>query len=226
MINKLKSKKAFTIIEVVLVLGIAGLILLAVFIAVPALQRNKRNQIRRDDMARIMNAIVNYQGSHSGKVPIYYDSTANPTSECGSVEASKNSKSCFKLNTIFVPKYLDSDIVFTEDPGNNPKQNGGWSYTFTCSDDSGCNDFRDPDGTIYIIKTEGRGFTGGGEAISTDFNHVVHLAAYSRCASAGVSKTDTSGKAINITNKTDDANDVSLTFSLEGNRSVFCIDNQ
>ena len=38
-----KNKKGFTIIEVVLVLAIAGLIFLMVFIALPALQRSQRN---------------------------------------------------------------------------------------------------------------------------------------------------------------------------------------
>lgn len=45
--------KGFTIIEVVLVLAIAGLIFLMVFIALPALQRSQRNTRRREDMARL-----------------------------------------------------------------------------------------------------------------------------------------------------------------------------
>jgi prepilin-type N-terminal cleavage/methylation domain-containing protein len=47
-------KKGFTIIEVVLVLAIAGLIFLAVFIALPALQRNQRNTQRLRDLALIV----------------------------------------------------------------------------------------------------------------------------------------------------------------------------
>ena len=38
-----KDKNGFTIIEVVLVLAIAGLIFLMVFIALPALQRSQRD---------------------------------------------------------------------------------------------------------------------------------------------------------------------------------------
>ena len=44
---------AFTIIEVVLVLAIAGLIFLMVFIALPALQRNQRDTQRKNDMSRL-----------------------------------------------------------------------------------------------------------------------------------------------------------------------------
>ena len=51
-----KNKKGFTIIEVVLVLAIAGLIFLMVFIALPALQRSQRNTQREDDIARFLTA--------------------------------------------------------------------------------------------------------------------------------------------------------------------------
>lgn len=55
MLSKLQSKKeeGFTIIEVLIVLAIAGLILLIVFLAVPALQRNSRNNSRNNDAARL-----------------------------------------------------------------------------------------------------------------------------------------------------------------------------
>ena len=48
MLSKLKkSNQGFTIIEVMIVLAIAGLILLIVFLAVPALQRNGRNTTKK-----------------------------------------------------------------------------------------------------------------------------------------------------------------------------------
>ena len=63
-----KNKKGFTIIEVVLVLAIAGLIFLMVFIALPALQRSQRNTRRRQDMSRILSAFTDYQ-SNVGHMP-------------------------------------------------------------------------------------------------------------------------------------------------------------
>ena len=63
-----KSKKGFTIIEVVLVLAIAGLIFLMVFIALPALQRSQRNTQRRDDYSMLVTAINNYMASNNGKL--------------------------------------------------------------------------------------------------------------------------------------------------------------
>ena len=73
--QNIKSKKGFTIIEVVLVLAIAGLIFLMVFIALPALQRSQRDTQRRNDMARVGTAINQFQTNNNGKLP-----TANDTS--------------------------------------------------------------------------------------------------------------------------------------------------
>ena len=64
-----KNKKGFTIIEVVLVLAIAGLIFLMVFIALPALQRSQRNTRRRQDMARILSAFTEFASNNNGSMP-------------------------------------------------------------------------------------------------------------------------------------------------------------
>lgn len=67
--RNINSKKGFTIIEVVLVLAIAGLIFLMVFIALPALQRSQRDTQRRDDMARFSSQLSSYQANNNGKTP-------------------------------------------------------------------------------------------------------------------------------------------------------------
>ena len=54
------SKKGFTIIEVVLVLAIAGLIFLMVFIAYPALRRSQADTQRREDMSRALSQLTSY----------------------------------------------------------------------------------------------------------------------------------------------------------------------
>lgn len=64
-----KNNKGFTIIEVVLVLAIAGLIFLVVFLALPALQRNQRDTQRRADLGRTLSAVQTYQGNNNGKAP-------------------------------------------------------------------------------------------------------------------------------------------------------------
>jgi prepilin-type N-terminal cleavage/methylation domain-containing protein len=59
------NKKGFTIIEVVLVLAIAGLI----FMTLPALQRSQRDTQRSNDIARVQTALNNYQANNRGAIP-------------------------------------------------------------------------------------------------------------------------------------------------------------
>ena len=63
------SKKGFTIIEVVLVLAIAGLIFLMVFLALPTLQRNQRDTQRRNDLDRVGAQVSSYMTNNQGRVP-------------------------------------------------------------------------------------------------------------------------------------------------------------
>ncbi|HUS25757.1 MAG TPA: type II secretion system protein [Nevskiaceae bacterium] len=72
MLSKLKQRKeekGFTIIEVLIVLAIAGLILLIVFLAVPALQRNSRNTSRKNDVARVGGAATEFLSNNGGTLP-------------------------------------------------------------------------------------------------------------------------------------------------------------
>src|SRR5579862_9569320 len=71
MIQKLRNRdEGFTIIEVLIVLAIAGLILLIVFLAVPALQRSSRNTQRKNDAAALGGAVANYISNNGGGVPV------------------------------------------------------------------------------------------------------------------------------------------------------------
>lgn len=63
------KEKGFTIIEVVLVLAIAGLIFLMVFIALPALQRSQRDTQRKQDLSRALTQVNNYQSNNRNSLP-------------------------------------------------------------------------------------------------------------------------------------------------------------
>lgn len=63
------GKKGFTIIEVALVLAIAGLIFMMVFVALPALQRSQRDSRRRDDIMVLIQTIKKYQSNNRGALP-------------------------------------------------------------------------------------------------------------------------------------------------------------
>lgn len=81
MLNRLKKNKSegFTIIEVMIVLAIAGLIILIVLLAVPALQRNSRNTAIKNDASAVTAAISEFGSNNEGKIP----TTAN-SSQSGS----------------------------------------------------------------------------------------------------------------------------------------------
>lgn len=70
MLQQLKNRKqqGFTIIEVLIVLAIAGLIMLVVFLAVPALQRNARNNTRTSEASRISAALTDCLANRNGTV--------------------------------------------------------------------------------------------------------------------------------------------------------------
>jgi prepilin-type N-terminal cleavage/methylation domain-containing protein len=64
-----KKEKGFTIIEVVLVLAIAGLIFMMVFIALPALQRGQRDTARKSEVSTLLAQITSYQSNNRGAAP-------------------------------------------------------------------------------------------------------------------------------------------------------------
>lgn len=68
-VQRTTKNKGFTIIEVVLVLAIAGLIFLMVFIALPALQRNQRDTARKNDASTIASAVTTYVSNNRGSFP-------------------------------------------------------------------------------------------------------------------------------------------------------------
>ncbi len=90
-----KTEKGFTIIEVALVLAIGALIFLVVFLAVPALQRNQRNDARKRDISNVVEAVTDYNSNNPGK--------ALPSGQQYDVKKTKNQMQNAKLN-----KYIDT----------------------------------------------------------------------------------------------------------------------
>lgn len=76
MLNKLKKdNKGFTIIEVMIVLAIAGLIILIVLLAIPALQRNGRNTQVKNDASAVSAGVAEYKSNNDGQPPNSITST-------------------------------------------------------------------------------------------------------------------------------------------------------
>jgi type IV pilus assembly protein PilA len=92
-----KRKQAgFTIIEVLIVLAIAGLIMLVVFLAVPALNRNSHNQQYKTEANNIMSAYQEQSNNNGGgALTASVSTTAN--SDAANVLTAANTKTITKL---------------------------------------------------------------------------------------------------------------------------------
>lgn len=66
---KRNTLKGFTVIEVALVLAIAGLIFLMMFVALPGLRASQRDTERREDVLELVSKIKKYQNNNRGSLP-------------------------------------------------------------------------------------------------------------------------------------------------------------
>ena len=67
--TRFSPEAAFTIIEVLIVLAVVGLIMLIVFLAVPAVQRNARDTERKHLVAEASTDFQEYVNDNQGKYP-------------------------------------------------------------------------------------------------------------------------------------------------------------
>ena len=200
--NTIKQKTGFTIIEVVLVLAIAGLIFLMVFVALPALQRSQRDTQRRNDMSRVDTSLVQYQTNHS--------TGANNLPEGPAFCLASRDFSLSNGNKIacdFIREYMNTGVANTE------------------------NTFMDPDGSLYniyfsenwattkkqLVTSHGparlkQGEASGAYTLDTTFDdHMIYVIPGGRCQGDEVVR--------------DSARHFAIMYRLEG-AGVYCIDDQ
>lgn len=67
--HDLKKDDGFTIVETLIVLAIAGLIILIVLLAVPALQRASRNTNMKNDASTVASQVSDFESNNSGALP-------------------------------------------------------------------------------------------------------------------------------------------------------------
>ena len=200
--ENIKTKQGFTIIEVVLVLAIAGLIFLMVFVALPALQRSQRDTARRNDLARVDTSTVQYQTNNQGtndgsNLPL--PSAVFPASESSSFPTNCDANTACK----FVRDYMNSGTA-----GTNK-----------------VNEFQDPDGTYYGMQivdfskgvptgTTDIKYNDATKAITyngAEMNHIVYMITGAKCE----------GEAVKSSSKRHFA----ILYRLEG-AGTYCIDDQ
>lgn len=222
--NNIKSKQGFTIIEVVLVLAIAGLIFLMVFVALPALQRSQRDTSRRNDMSRVDTSLVQYQTNHSNQsnnLPnvavsggkVYQSWTATTefnTTDCGSSDIpcifvrdymNTGSDTNNKINEFNDPDGKPYNMVITANWANLQGNLEGVQFNENSK-------FEPTTATDSANKTY-NGYTIGGNSPFSE--HVVYIVPGGRCIGDVVVKSEQRHFAI--------------LYRLEG-AGVYCIDDQ
>ena len=202
--NSQKTVAGFTIIEVVLVLAIAGLIFLMVFVALPALQRSQRDTQRRNDMSRVDTSLVQYQTNNSSAesdLPLgpslYIPSTTSDKIDDGASYAGSAAKE-------FIQRYMNSG---TDSTTNNFQDPDGVLYSMFITDSYA-------DGTLSDYSAEDAKMTtsGNGYTIDTEFNkHIIYVVPGGQC----------DGETVVSSTKRHFA----ILYRLEG-AGVYCIDDQ
>jgi len=98
----IKRSEGFTIIEVLIVLAIAGLILLIVFLAVPALQRNARNTQVKNGASAVLGAVNEFVDNNNGQLPtggsIAADGTITITGGSGTTTSTGKTQSGYSAS--------------------------------------------------------------------------------------------------------------------------------
>ena len=222
--QNINSKKGFTIIEVVLVLAIAGLIFLMVFVALPALQRSQRDTQRRNDMSRVDTSLVQYQTNHStdsNNLPSgphaylgtdYIDAT-NPPS--GSTNGECGTGATANLACVFVRDYMNSGSSENEKK-NEFQDPDGVPYSLYITENWALGDITTKPaessgitGTELVESSEVTGgYTLGGDAFAA---RTVYIVPGGKCSGSAVVKSEKRHFAV--------------LYRLEG-AGVYCIDDQ
>lgn len=148
-----EQTEGFTILEVVLVLAIAGMIFLMVFIALPQMRRSQRDTERRDDMMFFVEAVKKFQSNNRGVLP-------------GTLENSETVIDQEAFNRLTNEKYSWAAFYHQYlNPGTD--------------EDDG--DFRDPLGDFYTLNPETCATVGdsdrceGNEPGHGDLDHIIHI---------------------------------------------------
>ena len=199
--QKTSNRTGFTIIEVVLVLAIAGLIFLMVFVALPALQRSQRDTARRNDMARVSTSLVQYQTNHSSSAsslpegPGFY---VDGTNCGGSMVAGE-----------FIQGYMNSGTDPTVNTFEDPD---GALYSMFITNNLAKVDNLSTNSTCEDVNAVLTGDATNGYTIGSEFkDHIVYVIPGATCDGETAVKA---GK-----------NNYAVLYRLEG-AGVYCIDDQ
>lgn len=217
-----KSKQGFTIIEVVLVLAIAGLIFLMVFVALPALQRSQRDTQRRNDIARVSTSLTNYQTNHSYSTGLTnLPEVTEPVSWAGLPNFTGGNDCGDNVACQFVRDYMNSGVSQDDQKLNTFEDPSGNPYSLVISPNIGLK----AENMVTLNSPEA---TWGAAANAETLTYTNNIGTLSSGAAAFESYTIfmvpggmCNGDSVERSAK----NDYAVLYRLEG-AGVYCIDNQ
>jgi prepilin-type N-terminal cleavage/methylation domain-containing protein len=133
----LPTARGFTLIEIVLVLALAGLILLVVFLAVSGAQRSKRDYQRKQDLAQFTAAFDRFAENHHGQIP----TTQAEAQQVFDIYATNRKDPYTGQNYVFQYRDIGLGHEDVPDVGTVYYQRGHWCNT---GPDSGADNPTDP----------------------------------------------------------------------------------
>jgi hypothetical protein len=150
----------------------------------------RRNVLRENDMSRFLKAVAAYQVDNANKTPFG--------------EIADNGDETIETNySTFVRKYIDSDVLVSTNTGTS------------CSTDEGCPRFRDPDGTLYNIKTyKPYDYETVFQKVR-GMNHTIYVFVKASCSERYTTTVKTAKKS----------NEIAVIYRLDGGNKFYCIDN-
>jgi prepilin-type N-terminal cleavage/methylation domain-containing protein len=132
----MKSQRAFTLIEVILVIAILAVLAAAVFLAINPVKRinDSQDSRRREDLIAWQKAIQLYTAEHNGSLPSEFSLSSLGTSDKVVVCGTANTATCLGQNancvvsTSLVPTYL---ATLPKDPIEGHDVDSGYYVTRT-----------------------------------------------------------------------------------------------
>jgi len=153
-LKELRAKEGFTIIEVIIVLVIGAVIMLAVFLVVPQLQRTQRNSRAQNDARRILAAAEQYAANNNGTYPncaaetaankpLNNGTTSNVCTAITNITGAVVTPSNTNYQTVVAAPTTTSQIAIVKDvagcanPGTTPSFSAGTKFMVVTFNDGG-----------------------------------------------------------------------------------------